>query len=244
MYRVSRNNVKIGLHERPDSNSAKTGKALAYGECFEVDKTKVVTTDNGKTQTFLHLVAGGWAFEYHPTDGTSVCELWSDEQAAAEVRKRFEKEYTELKADLKKGISSTKHEIAAADATRDYEATVPLKRRLGVFDGLYAKLKTIKPASNFWSIRVADSSMVETHTLLRELDALRLAMPDLSSPTTPNKALHGTVMNVKPHYQQTNDPDAQNPSHLAGSFATTDAAKQACAAAWRNSPRAILSVFN
>jgi hypothetical protein len=51
MYRVSRN-VKIGLHERPDSNSAKTGKQLEHGECFEVDETKVVTTDDGKTQIF------------------------------------------------------------------------------------------------------------------------------------------------------------------------------------------------
>jgi hypothetical protein len=71
MYRVCRN-VKIGLHEDPDSNSMKTGKELAYGEIFEVDERKVVTTEEGKTQTFLHMVTGGWAFQFHPTDGTSI----------------------------------------------------------------------------------------------------------------------------------------------------------------------------
>jgi hypothetical protein len=76
MYRVSRN-VKIGLHEGPDSLSAKTGEVLAYGETFEVTETKVVATDDGKTQTFLHVAMGGWAFEFHPSDGTAICERWS-----------------------------------------------------------------------------------------------------------------------------------------------------------------------
>jgi serine/threonine protein kinase len=46
------------------------------------------------------------------------------------------------------------------------------------------------------------------------------------------------MMDVKPDDRQTDSPDAQNPSHVVGSFATTDAAKQACAVAWRDSPKA------
>jgi hypothetical protein len=134
---------------------------------------------------------------------------------AAEVRKQFEKEYTELKADMKKGVASTNQAIAAADASGDYEATVPLKRRLDVFDSLYAKLKEIQPASSFWNIRISDASVVESQTLLRELEALRLAMPDLSIPSTPSETLSDSKVERV--------IDGQNPSHVVGSFATTDA---------------------
>jgi hypothetical protein len=203
MYRVSRN-VKIGLHENPDSNSAKTGKELASGDTFEVDETKVVTTDVGKTHTFLHLVTGGWAFDFHPTDGTSVCELWSYKQSA-KGRKRLQKE---LKADMKKGIASTKHEIAAADAPGNYEVLIPLKKRLDLLNSSYSKLKEIQPASNFWSGGDSDARAEKNQALLQKLDALRLAMPDSSVPTMPSVSVRPEEMAAFMNVQYDSETDA------------------------------------
>jgi hypothetical protein len=177
MYRVIRN-VKIRLHEGPDSNSAKIGKELAYGDTFEVDETKVCSTANGGgTQTFLHLVTGGWAFEFHPKDGNSVCELWSDKEATAEAQKRSDKEHSELKTDLKRRIASTESDYKAAEASNNFVAFGPLKKHLAELKGLLDQVRQLKPTLSMWSSSNT-SSAAEQHVIMQQLNKLRLSIPD------------------------------------------------------------------
>jgi hypothetical protein len=80
-YRLTQD-VKIKLREVPDITSPETGTELQCGDTFTVDKVEVE-----ETQNFLHLATGGWAFEFHPTKGTRLCEAINESQIIAEVNK-------------------------------------------------------------------------------------------------------------------------------------------------------------
>jgi hypothetical protein len=181
LYRVIQN-VEIAVREEPDMDSAKTGIKLKIGDTFAVHDTKVnnaVSGDGGRGgggQTFLRLVDGGWAFEFHPKFGTRVCEFYSDKQAAAEARKAADVEYSRLKKDTKKQIALTEKTIKEAEDTKNYAALPRLKLHLDELKKTYIKLKVLKPQRH--------ASATDQRNLLRQLLDLNLALPEMPRDST------------------------------------------------------------
>jgi hypothetical protein len=69
---------QISLRNVPDYGE-KTGSMLLQGSTFEVDQKATRAKDS---QVFLHAVGAGWAFQYHPQSGKSVCErAWSTDKS-------------------------------------------------------------------------------------------------------------------------------------------------------------------
>jgi hypothetical protein len=183
LYRVVQN-VEIAVREEPDMNSAKTGIKLKIGDKFAVDDTKVANAASsgdgsgggGGGQTFLRLVDGGWAFEFHPKLGTRVCEFYSDKQAAAEAHEAADVEYSRLKKDTKKQIALTENKIKEAEGTKSYAALPRLKVHLDELNTLYLRAKALKPQQH--------ASATDQGNLLRQLLDLNQALPEMPREST------------------------------------------------------------
>jgi serine/threonine protein kinase len=122
-YRMKKG-AEIRLRAYPDPQSVLTGRILPPGGTFEVHKAVV-----GDSQTFLGVLGGGWAFEFHPQTGEPVCQHWSAEldareakQEAREAKKAAEAAYSKLKSELKGKIASTKERIATAKTAATAES--------------------------------------------------------------------------------------------------------------------------
>jgi hypothetical protein len=189
-YRVVQN-VKVALREAADLESVKTtDEPLILGQTFEVDHTEVAgtwgTEENGGPQTFLHLVSGGWAFEFHPRDGTRVCELVIDEKAIHEARKSM---YTRAKKELKDKISWAETTIQTANAAKNYEALPGLRRYLDQLKDLRLRLKQLEPKTQSGLAKLLGqqseiTSVAEQCMLLQQLKEFLLSVPGQPEPTS------------------------------------------------------------
>jgi hypothetical protein len=185
-YRVVQD-VKVALREAADIDSDKTtDEPLILGQTFEVNYTEVSgtwgTAENGGPQTFLHLVTGGWAFEFHPRNGKRVCEIVMDEQKIDEARKRVQTVYTRAKKELKDKISWTKSTIETANVAKNYEALPGLNRYLDQIIDLSLRLKQLEPKtqSGFAQLLGQQSeitSVAEQCMLLQQLENFLLSVP-------------------------------------------------------------------
>jgi hypothetical protein len=178
IYRLTQN-VKIKLREAPDFTSPETGMELLYDDSFTVDKVQVVLDEDGETQTFLRLATGGWAFEFHPTKGTRLCEVITENQLTAEAQEQTVRIYSEVKTALKENIASTETRIQAADATGNYQATVPLKKHLNRLNDLSGSVDLLKPKpTSLASLFGSDhGTLAEHQDRLTKLDDIRLSIP-------------------------------------------------------------------
>jgi hypothetical protein len=182
MYHVIQN-VKIEVREEPNMGSAKTGKILALGDTFAVDRTTVIAAGDGDGdggQTFLHLTkgpgSGGWAFEFHPKRGTQVCELWSDQQAAAVARKQADAEYSQLKKETKQKIVLTERMIQSAELAKNYTMLPALKLHLDELKGVKGELKELnKPWGN--------ANAAEQQAFLQQVQSIR-SIPEMPRNST------------------------------------------------------------
>jgi hypothetical protein len=200
-YRVVQD-VKVALREAADIDSDRTtDEALIPGQTFEVDHTKVAgtwgTAEYSGPQTFLHLVSGGWAFEFHPRNGKRVCELVMaiddprNEKAIDEARKRVQSVYTRAKKELKDKISWTKSTIQTANAAKNYDALPGLTRYLDQLNDLPLRLKQLEPKTQsgfaqLFGQKSETTSVAEQCLLLQQLEEFLLSVPGQPEPTSLN----------------------------------------------------------
>jgi hypothetical protein len=191
-YRVVQN-VNVVLREAADLDSDKTTEALILGQTFEVDRIEVAgiwgTAENGGPQIFLHLVTGGWAFEFHPKNGKRVCELVMDEKVIDEARKRVQSMYTRARNELKHKISWAKSTIQTVNGTKNYDVLPILKVYLDQLEDLSLRLKKLEPKtqsslSQLFGQQSEITSVAEQRMLLQQLEDFLLSVPNEPVPTS------------------------------------------------------------
>jgi hypothetical protein len=187
-------NVNVALRKAADLDSGTTDEVLIPGQTFEVDRIEVVgiwgTAENGGPQTFLRLVTGGWAFEFHPTNGKQVCELVMDEKLIDEARKRVQSMYTRARKELKYKIAWTNSTIETANATKKYDMLPGLNVYLDQLTDLSLRLKKLEPKTQSGLAQLLgqqseNTSVAEQCMLLQQLEDFLLSVPDEPELTSP-----------------------------------------------------------